>query len=137
MITVATRAEGVDSAASSQPADCLAAQRALAEAALELMRALPSRNDQLTDLLRVGASCMQLASDQAFTARNERDAIRAWSECEPGERQIRSATYHALCRGLIRSRDYDALFRIAARATRARRDETERLRRRLRQLAVI
>jgi len=137
MITVATRAEGVDSAASSQPADCLAAQRALAEAALQLLHALPPRNDHLADLLRLGASCIQLAADQAFIARHERDAVRAWGECEAGERQIRRATYHALRCGFIRSRDYDQLFRIAARATRARRDETQRLRRRLRELAVI
>jgi hypothetical protein len=137
MITVPTQAEGVDSAASSQPADCLAAQRALAQAALELMQTLPPQDGQLIDWLRLGASCIQLASDQAFTARHDRDAIRGWSECELGERQIRRATYHALRCGFIRTRDYDGLFRIAACATRARRDETERLRRRLRQLAVI
>ena len=137
MITVATRAEGVDSAATSQPADCLSAQRRMARAALELMAHLPPRAQHLTDLLRLGASCVQLAAEQAFTARHERDAMRGWDECELGERQIRSATYQALRGGFIKSRDYDQVFHAAAQATRARRDETLRLRRRLRQLAVI
>ena len=137
MITVATRAETQDSATVSQPADCLAAHRRLANAALVLMQRLPLRGDHLADLLRLGASCIQLASNHAFSTRHEREAIRSWAECDLGERQIRSATYHALRNGFIKTPDYDDVFRAAAEATRARRDEMLRLRRQLRQLAVI
>jgi hypothetical protein len=137
MITQATRAEVDDRGKTSQAIDVLAAQRHMARMALELMRRLPSRAEELKDLLRLGASCIQIASEHAFGARNEHEAIRAWNECELGVRQIRSSTYRALRRGFITSQVYDQVFRIAAWATRLREDETLCLRRRLRQHSLI
>jgi hypothetical protein len=133
MNTVATRAEMID----SQPVDCLAAQRRLAHAAGELMRRLPLRAENAIDLLRLGAACVAMAAEQAFGARTEREAVVGWTQCELGERQIRAATYRALRAGFIRNRDYDAMFNISTQARRARNDELQRLRRRLRLLSVI
>ena len=134
MLTVMTRAEELDA---SHAVECLAAHRRLAQAAHEVMRRLPLAAENQSDLLRLGASCVQIAAEQAFGSRGERDAILRWGECEIGEKQIRKATYHALRNGFIKNRDYDELFRVAAQAQRTRSDETQRLRRRLRQLAVI
>ena len=133
MTTVATRAESDE----SPQVECLRSQRALETAAGELMRRLPLRAENLADLLRLGSSCLIIAAEQAFGERDPRKAIQLWAQCDAGERQIRSGTYHALRNGFIKNRDYDALFAIAAEARRARQRETHRLRRRLRQLAVI
>jgi len=136
MITVPTRAESPDNAASKE-LRCLSEHRRLAEAALTLGNRLPRHADELLSRFRLAVSCIQIAAEQAFGARQERDAINRWSEVELGEKQIRGATFEALRKGFIDNHEYDELFRVAAAATRARHDETHRLRRRLRQLAVI
>jgi len=118
-------------------ADCFAAHHELADRAHALSRFLRHTNADESDLLRLGAVCLQIASERALGAREEREAIRSWVECEIGDLQIRGATYRALALGHIGNPDYDETFRAASQATRARRDELLRLRRRLRQLAVI
>jgi hypothetical protein len=117
--------------------DCFAAHNQLADRAHALSRYLRNENVQESDILRLGAVCLQIAAEQALAAREERQAIRSWVECEIGEMQIRGATYRALAHGHIGNPEYDVTFRAAMKATRARREELLRLRRRLRQLAVI
>jgi hypothetical protein len=136
MTTTATHAESVESDATSA-AECLALQRGLVHAALELMRRLPLTAHNSVDLLRLGATCISIAAEQAFGERDERRAVHLWAQCDAGERQVRSATYHALRNNFIKNRLYDELFAIANQARRARRSERDRLRRRLRQLALI
>ncbi len=133
MTTVGTRAESEE----STPVECLAGQRALVHAAQELMRRLPLRAHNSVDLLRLGATCVSIAAEQAFGERDTSVAIRLWTQCEAGERQIRAATYHALRNGFIKNRDYDELFAVAAQSRRTRHRELQRLRRGLRQLALM
>jgi hypothetical protein len=118
-------------------ADCYAAHQELFERATVLSRLLAQASTDESDLLRLGASCVGIGSRQALAARDLREAILGWSECELGDRQIRGATYRAYRKGRIRTRDYDFTFGAAIHATRARRDELLRLRRQLRQLAII
>jgi hypothetical protein len=117
--------------------DCFVAHRALVDRASVLSRRLERAATHESDLLRLGASCVRISSEQALAAPDERQAIRAWNECERGERQIRSATYHAFRKGRLDRPAYDETFGTASHAARARRGELLRLRRRLRQLAVI
>jgi hypothetical protein len=133
MNTVATRAESYQ----STPVECLTAQRQLVQLALDLMRRLPLRAENHGDLLRLGATCLSLAAEQAFGEHDDRKAVVLWAQCDAGERQIRSATYHVLRNGFIRNRDYDQIFASAKQARHARHDEMLRLRRRLRQLALV
>jgi hypothetical protein len=133
MITVATRAESEQAI----PIACLAGQRSLTRAAQELIQRLPLRAENMIDLLRLGTTCLSIAAEQAFGERDARQAVLLWSQCEAGEKQIRSAIYHALRNGFIKNRDYDELFRIAADARKARQRELNRLRRELRLLALI
>ena len=133
MTTVATHAEFEE----ASPVECLARQRSLVRAAQELMRRLPLRAQNSVDLLRLGVTCLNIAAEQAFGDRDPRQAIRLWTQCEAGEKQIRSATYHALRNGFIKNADYDALFQIASDARKARRRELQRLRRVLHLLALI
>jgi hypothetical protein len=118
-------------------ADCYAAHQELFERATILSRLVAPLNVDESDLLRLGASCVGIGSQQALAARDLREAILGWAECELGDRQIRGATYRAFRSGCIRTRDYDFTFGLAVKATRARRDEMLRLRRQLRQLAII
>jgi hypothetical protein len=122
----------------TQPlADCFALHCSLVEHAHLLARRLgPVCADQ-SDRLRLGAGCVSIAAQRALATRDEREAIRSWSECELGDRQIRSATYHALALGRIDNFIYDRTFAAAIEATRARRDEMLRLRRRVRLLSVV
>jgi hypothetical protein len=133
MSTVPTRAESEE----SSPVDCLARQRELVHATEELMRRLPLRACNTVDLLRLGSTCLGIAAQNAFSERDARQAVRMWKQCDAGEQQIRTGTYQALRNGFIKNRDYDGLFAIAADARRARQRELQRLRRQLRQLAVI
>jgi len=136
MTTVATRAEEATSA-SAASADCLAAHRRLVKESLEIMRRLPLRAENITDLFRIGCSCLEVASQSAFAARSEAEALHYWEQAALGERQLRKATYHALREGHVNNAIYDRLFTIANLARRARHDEIVRVRRRLRQLALI
>jgi hypothetical protein len=131
--TQPTRAETEE----ASPVECLAGHRHLVESARELMRRLPLRAQNSIDLLRLGATCITLAAEQAFGERDERRAAYLWAQCDAGEQQIRRATYHALRNGYIRNRDYDALFLVARDARQARRAELDRLRRKLRQRSMI
>jgi hypothetical protein len=80
---------------------------------------------------------LRIASQQAVGAPDERQAIRCWSQCALGERQIRSATYRAMRKQRIQTREYDFTFVLAHRAALAREEELLRLRRRLQLLSVI
>jgi hypothetical protein len=140
MITVPTQAESLDSAqpdSPAGPASCLRAQRALVQAAKQLIQRMPLAAADATDLLRLGLACVHFAAERAFMTHYEQEAVRAWKECELGERQIRRATFRALRAGDIQNQDYDELFRIANQAKRSRERELTRLRQRLHQLAVI
>jgi hypothetical protein len=118
-------------------AHCFTAHRILVEHAAFLAgRTLRSRPRE-SDLLRLGAGCVNVASQRALTANDPRPALRAWSECEPGERQIRAATYRLLMLGQIAAEQYDMIFHVATRARQARRDEQLRLRRELRELCGL
>jgi hypothetical protein len=111
--------------------DCFAAHRVLSERAGTLSRALHGSDGDASDLLRLGATCIRLASERALAARDEMIAIRGWRECGLGDQQIRAATYRALRAGLIGTSIYDATFATAIWAARVRSDEIVRLRRRL------
>jgi hypothetical protein len=117
--------------------DCFAAQRALVEAAHELSKRIGRRAEGEADLLRLGGTCVRIASERALAARSDREAIGGWRECDPGEKQIRFATYWAMRRGAIGARDYDALFGVAIRAAHARKDEIDRLRVRVQAEALV
>jgi hypothetical protein len=131
--TIPTRAE----ASESSPVDCLAKQRELVRSAEELMRRLPLRAVNISDLLRLGSTCLAIAAENAFGERDAGQAVRMWKQCDAGEQQIRRGTYHALRNGFITNRQYDALFAVAKEARGARYEELQRLRRLLRQSAVI
>jgi hypothetical protein len=118
-------------------ADCFAAHRELFDRATLLSLFVARFAADQSDLLRLAASCVAIGARRALAARDPRDAILAWGECELGERQIRGATYRAYRSGLLEQRDYDHAFAVAVKAARARRDETLRLRRQLRQLSII
>src|SRR5262249_50649584 len=100
----------------------------LAERAARLARLIAPRSPDDADQLRLGSSCVQIASQQALASRSERDAIYGWSQCALGDRQIRRATYWALRGGPIAVDDYDVTFSAAIAATRARFCEIQRLR---------
>jgi hypothetical protein len=117
--------------------DCFAAHRALIEAAIELSRRVGRRAEDEADLMRLGATCVRIASERALAARSDQEAIGGWRECDPGEKQIRFATYWAMRRGAIDVRDYDALFGAAIRAAHARKDEIDRLRIRVQAEALV
>jgi hypothetical protein len=118
-------------------ADCYSVHQSLVERAMSLSLRLARERADEADLLRLGATCVRIGAQQALEAREPRQAIKGWSECELGERQIRSATCHALRHQHIDNRIYDALFRVAGQALRKRRDEIDRMRVQLKLLAVI
>jgi hypothetical protein len=118
-------------------AECYAAHRALITEARRLSRQLQRALPDESDLLRFGATCVDLAAQQALAARDDRQAVRGWAECDIGDRQIRIATYRALAHQVITTAEYDDTFATSIRAANARRDEMLRLRRRLRLDAVI
>ena len=117
--------------------DCFHAHRDLAAVAQALARRLVVAAAAESEQLRIAATCVSLASHQAFLARDERTAIDGWTDCERADRQIRRATYHALARGRIGNSEYDRTFETSSFATRMRREELERLRLRLRASALI
>ena len=88
-------------------------------------------------LLKLGASCVQLCFNQALGAPRERQAVRAYLQCDLGDLQIRRATFLAYKKGKISHLEYDELFTLSIKATRVRQRETERLRNRLKRLALI
>jgi hypothetical protein len=138
MTNLVTKAETISDDEPTRPmVDCFVAHRVLVEHAAGLSRRLERAATDESDLLRLGATCVRIAAEQALAAPDERRAIRAWNECERGERQIRSATYHAFRKGRLDRPAYDQTFGTASHAARARSGELLRLRRRLRQLAVI
>lgn len=107
---------------------CFQAHQELIRRTSALLQRIGPR-DQDADLLRMAASCVDLAARRALATRNEAEAIRSWRECALGEQQIRAATYWAMRRGHIGTRDYDAAFGAAASAARAREAEIDRLKR--------
>jgi len=109
---------------------CYQAHQDLIRKAGEILRSI-SPHDELTDVMRMAASYVDLAAKRALGARDRAVAIRSWRECALGEQQIRSATYWAMRRGHIRTRDYDETFGKAASAARAREAEIDRLKRQL------
>lgn len=111
--------------------DCFAAHRTLSETAGALSRRLHGRDEDASDLLRLGATCIRLAAESALAAGSEREAIYRWRQCGLGDTQIRAATYRALRRGFIDTATYDATLAASITATRIRTDELVRLRRRL------
>ena len=116
---------------------CFAAHRALVELAAALAGAMALDVPHESDLLRLGAGCVNIASHQALANHDPRSALRAWNQCEPGERQIRAATYRLMALSYIEVERYDSIFRAASHAMRARRDEQLRLRRVLHELCLI
>jgi hypothetical protein len=117
--------------------DCFGAHRVLATHARELSRRLAGVRPGESDLLRLGAGCVQLAAERGLAARDDYRAALAWNECSLGDRQIRAATYRALAAGAIGNREYDHVFCAAIVAARARREELARLRSRLSALALV
>jgi len=111
--------------------DCFAAHRTLSDHAGALSRRLHGRDDDASDLLRLGATCIRLAAERALAAGSEREAIHGWRQCGLGDHQIRAATYRALRGGLIDTATYDATLAVSISAARIRTDELVRLRRRL------
>jgi hypothetical protein len=111
--------------------DCFAAHRTLSEQAGALSRRLHGRDEDSSDLLRLGAACIRLAAERALAAGSEREAIHGWRQCGLGDTQIRAATYRAFRRGLIDTATYDATLATSITASRIRTDELVRLRRRL------
>lgn len=116
--------------------DCFAAHAELVEQ-VQWLAARMGANVREAMALRLGASCIGIAAQRALAARDEREAILSWRECDLGERHIRSATYFAFAHGHIQKRDYDDTFEAAICATRARQDELLRLRQRLKLLSVV
>jgi hypothetical protein len=119
------------------PVSCFAAHRVLVGEAIALSQRLAHAAPYSSDGLRLGANCIRLSAEQALNARREQDAIRRWNECELGERQIRSNTFRALLAGHIDASVYDHIFAAGMHATRNRRDELTRLRRRIQRDAII
>ena len=111
---------------------CFQAHLALARAAVELAVEIDRRAPEQSDLLRLGAACIHLSAQRALAARDSMVAHRAWNECDPGERQIRLATYRLFVALVIPVARYDALFQTASVAARTRREEQLKLRRELR-----
>jgi hypothetical protein len=114
----------------------LNAQRALVRAARELAHAL-AHDFEDADLLRLGATCMQIATDSVVQARDLREVIRSWKECALGERQIRLVTYRALKAGCIDNETYDEMFRLATLAAHIRENERQRVRRKIQNLDIV
>jgi hypothetical protein len=110
--------------------DCFHAHQALIRQASALLKRISAR-DELADLMRLAASCVDIAARRALATRDQHEAIRSWRECALGEQQIRAATYWAMRRGHLDTRDYDETFGKAASAARARDAELERLTRQL------
>lgn len=127
----------METALMTQPfGDCFKAQRTLVNAANELSRQLAGVHAE-ADLLRLGATCVQLGAERALQARDARIAIRSWHECSLGEKQIRIATYRALRDGCLETEIYDEMFRLCSWAARVREFERQRLRRRLQYLDIV
>jgi hypothetical protein len=116
--------------------DCFKAHQALSQAAMELSRRLQHVYTD-ADLLRLGATCIQIGAQQALQARHPQLKLRSWRECLLGERQIRLVTYRALRDGCIDKNTYDVMFRLASLAARIREDERQRLRRKMQYLNLI
>jgi hypothetical protein len=117
-------------------AACFGLHRQLADAAVSLSRRLQSVHED-ADLLRLGASCIHIAAQEALQASDPRQMLRSWRECALAEQQIRIATYRALRDGCIETRVYDDLFRLATKVARIREDERQRVRRQLHRLDLV
>jgi hypothetical protein len=108
---------------------CYQAHQELVRRAGALLQRIGRTDD--ADLMRLAASCIDLAARRALATRDDAEAIRSWRECALGEQQIRAATYWAMRRGRLHAREYDETFGAAASATRAREAEIDRLKRRM------
>lgn len=115
---------------------CFGLHRQLADVAASLSRQLQNLHED-ADLLRLGASCIRIAAQEALQASDPRQTLRSWRECALAEQQIRIATYRALRDGCIDKHVYDELFRLAAKVARVREDERLRVRRQLHQLDLV
>lgn len=115
---------------------CFQRHRELIDEAGELHRKLAATHAD-ADLLRLGASCMKIASHAALQSSDVRQTLQSWRECALAERQIRLATFRALRDGCIDKRRYDRLFEMATRAARVREDERQRLRRQLLRMDLV
>ena len=109
---------------------CFLRHRELIEASEELYRKIMTDHVD-ADLLRMGATCMHIASTSAMRSHDPRQTLQSWRECALAERQIRIATFRALRDGCISKHRYDTMFQTATRAARTREDERQRLRRQL------
>ena len=115
--------------------DCYEMHKVLYARAMELYRLVERERPENATALRVAASCVGVAANQALIARTPTDAVRAWRDCDRGDRALRSATYHLLA--VIGDGGYDGLFAAAIEATRSRRDEMVRLRRRIQLESIV
>ncbi len=112
--------------------ECFSLHLRLCEQTRSVIRLLPISARAEAERLRLAVSCVLVAGERALGARDESEALRSWLECELSERQIRVATYRALRKRAITCADHEAVFAVANRASRARRQLLVRLRRRLR-----
>jgi hypothetical protein len=111
-------------------AECFQAHRQLWEAAADVARRLKTTTEE-GHALHLGASCMRLAAEQAFQARDGVHALRSWRECILADRQIKIGTYFALRNGTLDAASYDLLFGLASQAAKIREEERQRIRRQL------
>ena len=109
--------------------NCYEMHKVLCTRAMELFAIAERPRPERAAALRVAASCISIASNQALAARTPQQAAIAWRQCDRGDRALRSATYQLL--NVIGDAGYDGLFAAAAEAARARRDELLRLRRQM------
>ena len=111
-------------------------QQALIHAARELSRALSGVHPE-ADVLRLGATCMQIAIENLLKTKDAHEMMRCWRECALGEKQIRLVTYRALRDGCISTKTYDEMFGLASLAARIREYERQSQRRRMQYLDII
>jgi hypothetical protein len=116
---------------------CFHAQRRVLDEARRLERRLQPIAPERAAQLHEAAEQLRRGAQRALGAVDERAVVRAWLDCQAAERRVRGVTFRALARGLIANADYDRVFWVAAAAAEARGRQLERMRQRLRLLAVI
>jgi hypothetical protein len=109
---------------------CFRAHRRLAARAGALAVRLRACTRTGADELRIGASCVLLAIQGALS-RDATKCLRAWTDCQRAERQIRAATARALIARRIDNEEYDSTFQAARECARLRGEQMNALRNRL------
>src|SRR5262249_21816131 len=105
----------------SPTAHCRWLHRRLCQTARSLASLLPVRARDDAERLRLAARWMSAAAERAWGTLDASEALRSWLECELSERQIRVASYRALCKLAMTNVDHAAVSEEASQASRARR----------------